>query len=121
MDPDLLDQAWTNFRAFCREYRLSGWILAPEVQRALGAIVEEMGEQLRRTAVSTNVKERLDFSCALLDSEGELVVNAPHIPVHLGSLGLCVRRLREVVEMRPGDVIATTDAGVRLEREFELW
>jgi 5-oxoprolinase (ATP-hydrolysing) len=72
-----------------------------------GALVEEMGEQLRRTAVSTNVKERLDFSCALLDPEGELVVNAPHIPVHLGSLGLCVRRLREVVEMKPGDVVAT--------------
>ena len=42
--------------------------------------------------MSTNVKERLDFSCALLDADGELVVNAPHIPVHLGSLGLCVRQ-----------------------------
>jgi 5-oxoprolinase (ATP-hydrolysing) len=72
-----------------------------------GALVEEMGEQLRRTAVSTNIKERLDFSCALLDPKGELVVNAPHIPVHLGSLGLCVRQLREAVEMRPGDVVAT--------------
>jgi 5-oxoprolinase (ATP-hydrolysing) len=71
------------------------------------ALVEEMGEQLRRTAVSTNVKERLDFSCALLDPGGELVVNAPHIPVHLGSLGLCVRALCEAVEMRPGDVVAT--------------
>ena len=72
-----------------------------------GALVEEMGEQLRRTAVSTNIKERLDFSCALLDPDGQLVVNAPHIPVHLGSLGLCVRSLGEVVEMRPGDVIVT--------------
>jgi 5-oxoprolinase (ATP-hydrolysing) len=71
------------------------------------ALVEEMGEQLRRTAVSTNIKERLDFSCALLDAGGELVVNAPHIPVHLGSLGLCVRALREAVEMGPGDVVAT--------------
>jgi 5-oxoprolinase (ATP-hydrolysing) len=71
------------------------------------AIVEEMGEQLRRTAVSTNIKERLDFSCALLDPGGELVVNAPHIPVHLGSLGLCVRELRRAFEMRPGDVVAT--------------
>jgi 5-oxoprolinase (ATP-hydrolysing) len=66
-----------------------------------------MGEMLRRTAVSTNVKERLDFSCALLDAGGELVVNAPHIPVHLGALGLCVRRLRETIEMAPGDVIVT--------------
>jgi len=71
------------------------------------ALVEEMGEQLRRTAVSTNVKERLDFSCALLDPGGQLVVNAPHIPVHLGSLGLCVRALRDAVEMGPGDVVAT--------------
>ncbi len=71
------------------------------------AIAEEMGEMLRRTAISTNVKERLDFSCTLLDAEGELVVNAPHMPVHLGALGLCVRRLREVIEMRPGDMVVT--------------
>jgi 5-oxoprolinase (ATP-hydrolysing) len=66
-----------------------------------------MGERLQRTAVSTNVKERLDFSCALLDPAGELVVNAPHIPVHLGALGLCVRSLREAIAMAPGDVIVT--------------
>jgi 5-oxoprolinase (ATP-hydrolysing) len=67
----------------------------------------EMGEQLRRTAISTNIKERLDFSCALLDSHGRLVVNAPHIPVHLGSLGLCVRSLRDAVSMNSGDVVVT--------------
>lgn len=71
------------------------------------AIARQMGERLQRTAVSTNVKERLDFSCGLLDAEGELVVNAPHIPVHLGALGLCVRRLREAIAMEPGDVIVT--------------
>ena len=71
------------------------------------AIAGEMGEMLRRTALSTNVKERLDFSCALLDAEGELVVNAPHIPVHLGALGLCVRRVREHLPIQPGDVIIT--------------
>jgi 5-oxoprolinase (ATP-hydrolysing) len=71
------------------------------------AIVGEMGEMLRRTALSTNVKERLDFSCALLDPAGELVVNAPHIPVHLGALGLCVRAVREAIEMGPDDVIVT--------------
>ena len=70
-----------------------------------------MGERLRRTAVSTNVKERLDFSCALLDPAGELVVNAPHIPVHLGALGLCVRRLREVMALEPGDVVVTNHPG----------
>jgi 5-oxoprolinase (ATP-hydrolysing) len=71
------------------------------------AIARQMGERLQRTAVSTNVKERLDFSCALLDAAGELVVNAPHIPVHLGALGLCVRMLREAIEMAPGDVVVT--------------
>jgi len=71
------------------------------------SIARQMGERLQRTAVSTNVKERLDFSCALLDAAGELVVNAPHIPVHLGALGLCVRRVREAIAMEPGDVIVT--------------
>ncbi len=71
------------------------------------AIAEEMGEMLKRTALSVNVKERMDFSCALLSSEGELVVNAPHIPVHLGALGLCVRRLQETVKMEAGDVVVT--------------
>jgi 5-oxoprolinase (ATP-hydrolysing) len=75
------------------------------------ALVGEMGEMLRRTALSTNVKERLDFSCALLDAAGELVVNAPHIPVHLGAMGLCVRSVRDAVEMRPGDVIVTNHPG----------
>ncbi len=71
------------------------------------ALALEMGERLRRTAVSVNVKERLDFSCALLDPDGRLVVNAPHIPVHLGSLGLCVRTVRDAVPMGPGDVVVT--------------
>ena len=70
-------------------------------------IAAEMGERLRRTALSTNVKERLDFSCAILDKDGDLVVNAPHIPVHLGSMGLCVQSLRAVVRMEPGDVVVT--------------
>jgi 5-oxoprolinase (ATP-hydrolysing) len=71
------------------------------------AIARQMGEALRRTAVSTNVKERLDYSCALLDAAGRLVVNAPHIPVHLGSLGLCVRAVRERLALGPGDVAVT--------------
>lgn len=71
------------------------------------AIVQEMGEMLQRTAISTNVKERLDFSCALLDAEGELVVNAPHLPVHLGAMGVCVRTLREHLKMEAGDVVVT--------------
>ena len=70
-------------------------------------IAEEMGEMLKRTALSVNVKERMDFSCALLNSDGELIVNAPHIPVHLGALGLCVRKLKDNIDMKPGDVIVT--------------
>ena len=71
------------------------------------ALAREMGDMLERTALSTNVKERLDFSCALLGPDGELVVNAPHIPVHLGALGLCVRSVAAELEMVPGDVVVT--------------
>jgi 5-oxoprolinase (ATP-hydrolysing) len=75
------------------------------------AIAEEMGALLQRTAFSVNVKERLDFSCALLDTEGKLVVNAPHIPVHLGSLGVCVRMVRQALPMQEGDVVITNHPG----------
>jgi 5-oxoprolinase (ATP-hydrolysing) len=71
------------------------------------AIAREMGEMLRRTAISTNVKERLDFSCGLLDSRGELVVNAPHIPVHLGALWLCARSVAAALPLEAGDVAVT--------------
>jgi len=60
-------------------------------ENRFSSIAEQMGEVLRTSAVSTNVKERLDFSCALFDSRGGLVVNAPHIPVHLGAMESCVR------------------------------
>ncbi len=73
----------------------------------LSSIVEEMGVLLRRTAISTNVKERADFSCALLDAKGELVMNAPHIPVHLGALGLCVREVARHLDIGPGDMVIT--------------
>jgi 5-oxoprolinase (ATP-hydrolysing) len=75
------------------------------------SIVEEMGQLLQRTAVSTNVKERLDYSCALLDPDGQLVVNAPHIPVHLGALGLCVRSIALGQELGSGDMIVTNHPG----------
>jgi len=76
-----------------------------------GAVAWQMGEALRRTALSVNVKERLDFSCALLDPDGELVVNAPHIPVHLGALGLCVRSVKDHLSLAPGDVVVTNHPG----------
>jgi 5-oxoprolinase (ATP-hydrolysing) len=74
-------------------------------------IVTAMGESLRRTALSTNVKERLDFSCALLDASGHLVASAPHVPVHLGALGVCVREVLRVLDPGPGDVIITNHPG----------
>ncbi len=70
-------------------------------------IAEEMGALLQRTAFSVNVKERLDFSCALLDRRGDLIVNAPHIPVHLGALGICVKEVCKTVKMAEGDVVIT--------------
>lgn len=73
----------------------------------LTSVATEMGNMLQRTAMSVNVKDRLDFSCALLSPEGNLVVNAPHIPVHLGALGLCVRTLKERFPLNPGDVLVT--------------
>jgi 5-oxoprolinase (ATP-hydrolysing) len=63
------------------------------------AIAEEMGVALQSTATSVNIKERLDFSCAIFDAEGALIANAPHIPVHLGSMG---ESIRQVIETRGG-------------------
>ncbi len=71
------------------------------------SIAENMGAMLQRTALSVNVKERLDFSCALLDAEGYLIANAPHIPVHLGSLGVCVREVLKYIKIEKGDTIVT--------------
>ncbi len=74
------------------------------------AIAEQMGTTLRRTALSVNVKERLDFSCAIFTPSGDLVVNAPHIPVHLGGMSDCVKALMEDVrQFEPGDVYVTND------------
>jgi 5-oxoprolinase (ATP-hydrolysing) len=73
-------------------------------------IAEQMGIALRNTAISVNVKERLDFSCAIFTAEGELVVNAPHIPVHLGAMGQTVRSIiADNLQIRPGDVFLTND------------
>lgn len=71
------------------------------------SIAENMGVLLQRTSLSVNVKERLDFSCALLDANAELIANAPHIPVHLGSLGVCVRSVLKYLPIEKGDVVIT--------------
>ncbi len=71
----------------------------------------EMGLTLKNTAYSVNMKERLDFSCAVFDASGNLVANAPHIPVHLGSMADTVKAVVEDGrnDMRPGDIYLTND------------
>ncbi len=75
----------------------------------LAAIAEEMGVVLGQTGISPNIKERHDFSCALFDGRGELVAQAAHIPVHLGSTPLSVRTAIERLDLKPGDVAALND------------
>ena len=74
-------------------------------------IAEQMGLQLQNTAYSVNIKERLDFSCALFDTAGNLIANAPHMPVHLGSMGESIKTvIRENAgRMQPGNVYALND------------
>ena len=73
------------------------------------AIAEQMGRALQKTSVSTNVKERLDYSCALFDADGGLVANAPHLPVHLGSMSTCVQKQAEIWrgKLKRGDVLVS--------------
>ena len=72
------------------------------------SIAEQMGTTLANTSYSVNIKERLDFSCAVFDKDGQLIANAPHIPVHLGSMGESVESVirQNAGRMQPGDVFA---------------
>lgn len=84
------------------------------IRNAAVFISEEMGVVLRNTAYSPNIKDRLDHSCAVLSPEGELVAQAEHIPVHLGSMAIGVRNtfnylVREGEELKPGDVVMVND------------
>ncbi|MBT9514209.1 MAG: hydantoinase B/oxoprolinase family protein, partial [Acidovorax sp.] len=74
-------------------------------------IAEQMGLQLQNTAYSVNIKERLDFSCALFDTAGNLIANAPHMPVHLGSMGESIKTVirDNAGRMQPGDVFVLND------------
>ena len=74
-------------------------------------IAEQMGLQLQNTAYSVNIKERLDFSCALFDAQGNLIANAPHMPVHLGSMGESIKTVvrENAGKMQPGDVYVLND------------
>jgi 5-oxoprolinase (ATP-hydrolysing) len=74
------------------------------------SIAEQMGRTLRQTAMSVNIRERLDFSCAVFDAQGELIANAPHIPVHLGAMSESVKAvLRAHTDLAPGDLFVTND------------
>jgi N-methylhydantoinase B len=74
-----------------------------------GSVADEMGVVLQRTGFSPNIKERLDFSCALFDENAEMVAQAAHIPVHLGSMPMSVRSAIESMEMKPADVVILND------------
>jgi 5-oxoprolinase (ATP-hydrolysing) len=75
------------------------------------SIAEQMGLRLQNTAYSVNIKERLDFSCAIFDAAGNLIANAPHMPVHLGSMGESIKTVmtENAGKMRPGDVFMLND------------
>ena len=73
------------------------------------SIAEQMGRTLQQTAISTNIKERLDFSCALFDGNGDLVANAPHVPIHLGAMSFAVKAQRSLWDgkLEQGDVLVS--------------
>ncbi len=72
------------------------------------SIAEQMGRMLQKTAISTNIKERLDFSCALFGPDGNLVANAPHVPVHLGAMSEAIKeQIRRCPDLHPGDVLVS--------------
>src|SRR5262245_65538703 len=73
------------------------------------AIAEEMGATLKRTAFSPNIKERRDYSCAVFDSEGRVIAQGDHMPVHLGSMPMAVAAALREVDIGPGDVVALND------------
>ena len=93
----------------------AGPVLAELFRHRFVPIAPQLGERLRQTSRSVNIRERLDFSCALFDSHGGLVANAPHIPVHLGSMGDSIRDLLEQVAagvvppLQPGDTLLSND------------
>jgi 5-oxoprolinase (ATP-hydrolysing) len=93
------------------ERRLAGTAVDPVMleifNRRFMSVAEQMGLTLQNTAHSVNIKERLDFSCAVFDAAGNLVANAPHIPVHLGSMGEAVKALIASQTMSPGEVYLT--------------
>lgn len=87
------------------------------------SIAERMGRTLQKTSVGLNIKERLDFSCAIFGPDGGLVANALHVPAHLGSMQNCVRYLHEVnlEKLQPGDVLVLNHLGLLLENIYYIY
>ena len=75
----------------------------------VSSIAEEMGATLRHTALSPNIKERADFSCAVFDQDGQLLAQAAHIPVHLGAMPESVRAVKRLAPWKPGDLAILND------------
>src|SRR6185436_9782694 len=73
------------------------------------SVAEEMGVALRRTAFSPNIKERRDYACAVFDSQGRVIAQGDHMPVHLGSMPMAVAAALREVDIGPGDVVAVND------------
>ncbi|MEX0611454.1 MAG: hydantoinase B/oxoprolinase family protein [Pirellulales bacterium] len=91
-------------------HRMADPVFLEVFNNLLVSIAQQMGVTLRNTASSVNVKERLDFSCAIFTADGRLVANAPHVPVHLGAMEETVRHtIAANPNLQPGDVIATND------------
>ncbi len=81
-----------------------------EIYRALyTSVAEEMGIALRRTSFSPNIKERRDYSCAVFDTEGRVIAQGDHMPVHLGSMPMAVRAALQKATFSPGDAVALND------------
>jgi N-methylhydantoinase B len=91
----------------------SGWATDPARLAIFDSLVasaaEEMGATLRHTALSPNIKEREDYSCAVFDAQGQLLAQAAHIPVHLGAMPESVRAVESLAPWAPGDVAVLND------------
>ena len=79
------------------------------LKNRFASLTEEMGAVLMRTSFSPNIKERRDFSCALFDRDGEMLAQAAHIPVHLGSMPLSVAAALQRGDLAPGDMVLLND------------
>ncbi len=108
---DTLNLVINNSNEVNSDDQLSEGIELELYTNRFASIAEEMGNLLQRTSFSVNIKERLDFSCAILDQNGDLVVNAPHIPVHLGAMGVCVKSVLKAVDVKRGDIVITNHPG----------